>query len=169
MAEKCFCHLNGYKVKDADARAHMENKQNPHNVTAAQVGALPAVESAEYPGCFYVQDGERIKWVNPPFVRGTEYLTTEFYDEKEIYAMNVGTGDLPKNGTKSVDCSSLTSGIDGVISVTGCTTQGHSVPYDDGNLKINVSMLGTIISVTTNQEIPNFPKAYLIIKYYKAE
>lgn len=20
MAEKCFCHLNGYKVKDADAR-----------------------------------------------------------------------------------------------------------------------------------------------------
>lgn len=41
MAEKCFCHLNGYKVKDADARAHMENKENPHGVTAAQVGARP--------------------------------------------------------------------------------------------------------------------------------
>lgn len=25
MSEKCFCHLNGYKVKDADARAEIKN------------------------------------------------------------------------------------------------------------------------------------------------
>lgn len=42
MAGKCFCHFNGYEVKDAAARTHMGNKENPHNVTAAQVGAAPA-------------------------------------------------------------------------------------------------------------------------------
>ena len=38
----CFCHFNGYEVKDSFARRHIENKQNPHGVTAAQVGAAPA-------------------------------------------------------------------------------------------------------------------------------
>lgn len=42
MDEKCFCHLNGYKVKDAEARAHMANKNNPHGITVAQIGAAPA-------------------------------------------------------------------------------------------------------------------------------
>lgn len=28
MSEKCFCHLNGYKVKDADARKDIENINN---------------------------------------------------------------------------------------------------------------------------------------------
>lgn len=28
MADKCFCHLNGFKVKDADARAEIENINN---------------------------------------------------------------------------------------------------------------------------------------------
>lgn len=33
--------INGYDVKDAVARTHIADKNNPHNVTAAQVGALP--------------------------------------------------------------------------------------------------------------------------------
>lgn len=45
MAENCFCHLNGYEVKDAVARdtidTHAADKNNPHGVTAAQVGARP--------------------------------------------------------------------------------------------------------------------------------
>lgn len=31
MEEKCFCHLNGYKVKDADARIEIENLKNDLN------------------------------------------------------------------------------------------------------------------------------------------
>ena len=48
MGEKCFCHFNGYEVKDAYARSYIEteakphiaNKENPHGVTAAQTGAV---------------------------------------------------------------------------------------------------------------------------------
>lgn len=33
MSEKCFCHLNGYQVKDSVARAGLENKINNINIS----------------------------------------------------------------------------------------------------------------------------------------
>lgn len=35
--EKCFCHLNGYKVKDADARAMIEDLENKEHQNADDI------------------------------------------------------------------------------------------------------------------------------------
>ena len=51
--EKCFCHLNGFKVKDADARAEIENIKGALGDTNANVSnnalAISVLESKESP------------------------------------------------------------------------------------------------------------------------
>ena len=45
MEDNCFCHFNGFQVKDATARKAIEDHtkgKNPHGLTAADVGAAPA-------------------------------------------------------------------------------------------------------------------------------
>ena len=36
--EKCFCHLNGYKVKDADARAAIAEQQKKIETNTVEIG-----------------------------------------------------------------------------------------------------------------------------------
>lgn len=43
-----------------------------------------------------------IEWINPPMVAGTEYRTTERYNQKVVYTKCVNFGALPNAGSKSV-------------------------------------------------------------------
>ena len=64
---------------------HVNNKNNPHNVTATQVGAEPAVEDINNKGCYYrVVDGET-EWINPPMMDMQEYRTIERFNGKPLY------------------------------------------------------------------------------------
>lgn len=50
----------------------------------------PAIESEEYPGCYYrTVDGET-EWINPPLVGNVEYRTTERYRGKAVYTKLLG-------------------------------------------------------------------------------
>ena len=141
MSEKCFCRFNGYQVKDSVARtaaeenaaavlavandlqknennlqSHQNNKQNPHGVTAEQIGARPNtwiptpeeigivsdVESAEYPGCFYrTVDGET-EWINPPMIDGVSYRTSKRSNGLIVYTKRLDLGTLPSKSQKTV-------------------------------------------------------------------
>lgn len=41
MEERCVCNINDKKIVDPEAKKHMENRENPHGVTAEQIGARP--------------------------------------------------------------------------------------------------------------------------------
>ena len=70
----------------ATPSSHAADKDNPHGVAAAQVGAEPAVESTEYPGCYYRTVDGVVEWLNPPMMDGVEYRMTERYVGKPVYA-----------------------------------------------------------------------------------
>lgn len=72
-----------------NATTHIIDTDNPHCVTAVQSGALPAIESEEYPGCYYREVDGEIEWVNPPLLADTEYKTVERYDGKVVYIQRV--------------------------------------------------------------------------------
>lgn len=83
----------------ADLIAHISNKTNPHNVTATQVGAFPAIADATYPSCYYrMVDGEK-EWINPPMVSGVEYRTMERYLGKPVKTKVINCGVVAKGGT----------------------------------------------------------------------
>ena len=142
-------------------------RPNTWTPTAADVGALPVIEDPENPGCYYVMRGDNKAWLNPPHKGGVEYLTMDFFAGKPVYSIVVGTGDLPSAGTKEVNFSNYVSNVRQVLSICGSSSQGHVIPYYDGSLRIEVSMLGSIIKVTTNQAISGYPYAELIVRYTK--
>ena len=77
---------------------HITDKNNPHGVTAAQIGAAPAIEDAIYRGCYYrMVDGVK-EWINPPMEMDVEYRTSERHNGKVVYAQLVGMGTLPYTG-----------------------------------------------------------------------
>lgn len=130
---------------DKLGKAHGENLENPHGVTAAQVGArpdtwlptaaevgarasdwmptaaevgarsdtwlptpadiaaAPAVESADYPGCYYRMVEGRQEWINPPQVVGREYATTRRHLGKVVYTRLFDLGLSANGKATSVD------------------------------------------------------------------
>lgn len=64
---------------------HVADKSNPHAVTAVQVGAEPAIESTDKPGCYYRMVGNEKEWLNPPMAGAVEYRTTERYLGEPVY------------------------------------------------------------------------------------
>lgn len=80
--------------------SHLEDKTNPHGVTAVQVGSAPAVESAEHPGCYYRTVDGVAEWINPPMELGVEYRTTDRYKGKPVYTKLDNFGEGPAEGVQ---------------------------------------------------------------------
>ena len=61
-------------------------------VTGAQknLQIAPAIESEEFPGCYYRTVGGETEWVNPPMTGNVEYRTTERFLGKPVYTMLIG-------------------------------------------------------------------------------
>ena len=81
---------------------HESNTNNPHGVTASQIGAVPAVESTNYSGCYYRTVNGVTEWINPPMTEGVAYRTTERYLGKAVYTMLIDCGNLPNATSKNV-------------------------------------------------------------------
>lgn len=124
---------------------HADDRENPHGVTAEQVGArpdtwlptpgqigaAPATESPDYPGCFCrIADGVT-EWLNPPMVTGKEYRTTQRYEGKPVYAKAVNFGALPNNTYASASVTAISR--EKVLSIHGfmANDSGESrpIPY----------------------------------------
>lgn len=75
-------------------------------------GLAPAVESSDYPGCYYrVVNGET-EWLNPPMVDGVEYRLTKRYKGKPVYAMSLDFGALPNTGSERIAFSTSYTKVD---------------------------------------------------------
>ena len=90
------------KAKDVDLTAHTSDKNNPHGVTAEQLGVVPAIESPEHPGCYYRMVGNEKEWLNPPMAGHVEYRTTERYWGEPVYVYLYDLG-YTDGGSKSVN------------------------------------------------------------------
>lgn len=89
--------MDGHKVtglgtptEDADAV----------NLEYANENFAPAVESADYPGCYYRTVNGAVEWVNPPMVPGVEYRTTERYNNLPVYTAIIDGGAIPSTNSQ---------------------------------------------------------------------
>lgn len=81
------------KVATIPAEVATEIAEAVSGITAADINALSGIESAEYPGCYYRNNGGVVDWFNPPLLEGVEYRTTERYNGMAVYTklLNCGT------------------------------------------------------------------------------
>lgn len=95
-------------------------------LTPGAIGALPAVESQDYPGCYYIVDTDgQPSWINPPVVYGTAYRTAERHNGSYVYTKAVNLGI-------ATDLGSVSTGITNsytIIRSGAYTKTGLSVPY----------------------------------------
>lgn len=97
---------------------------------------MGAMESANFPGCYYrtVDGGE--EWYNPPMVLGVEYRTTERHEGKVVYTMRKNFGALPNATGKEVYFgTSATTHIRGEVVCT------------EGNQNRNANGMGQVIDL----------------------
>lgn len=66
--------------------------------TRASLCVSEAIESTEYPGCYYrTVDGET-EWINPPMLKNVEYRTTERYNGLPVYTKRYDFGPVDTTG-----------------------------------------------------------------------
>lgn len=86
-------------AKSCDPTVHTSDKNNPHGVTAEQVGAEPAIQSTDRLDCYYRMVGDEKEWLNPPMISGTEYRTTERLHGSPVYMKFIDYGYINAGST----------------------------------------------------------------------
>lgn len=125
-------------------------------------------ESEDFPGCYYRIVDEEVEWVNPPTIVGREYRTADRIGGKPVYVMLIGTGDLPKGGSKTLSISNVATNVQSIVECYGYTSVGQTIPYDDGDIIIKVSATGTSVIVTTNKAVGSgYPSGTVVVRYIK--
>lgn len=106
-----------------EALEHIEK-----GIVDAYKNLAPAVESADYPGCYYRTVNGVVEWINPPMVLGVEYRTTRRSNGKVVYAKKVNLGTVVHQGEYSTGVSGDL--VEWVATLPGV---GLSVPYNGIN------------------------------------
>ena len=129
----------------------------------------PAIESTDYPGCYYrMVDGAQ-EWINPPMAVGVEYRTTERYLGKPVYTKLVDCGVGPNATRKRV--SAGISNVDRAVSANG-SWGNMSIPYEwfsgdaGGAQAITITLNGTYIEIASTVNYSG-RTIYALIKYTK--
>ena len=90
--------VNGGRTEGTDMFTYNGSAGKSINLTPEKLGVAPAIESKDYPGCYYrMVDGE-VEWLNPPMVTGVEYRTTERRDGKPVYRKLVNYSNTERIG-----------------------------------------------------------------------
>jgi hypothetical protein len=187
----------------ADAKAtgdaikgHTEDKNNPHNVTAEQVGArpdtwmptasevgarpktwmptpgeigvAPAQESISYPGCFYRTVNGEAEWINPPMIAGDEYRTTERWNGKPVYKQLIYSAALPDSGSVNIKIPT-TGTIDYILSVKGSCADSRVFPSSKigGTMTVDLETHIEGIDVYVSHNALGGSPFYLTVEYTK--
>lgn len=96
---------NGFAyIQNADTNAYLEKKFSQ---------TLPAVESIDFPGCYYRMVNNVQEWLNPPLKDGVEYRTAERWRGMPVYQRYVPIGAY------SAGQSSVSHGITNLTSCIG--------------------------------------------------
>ena len=146
---------------------YVNQMYGPNNKpTPADIGAAPAVESADHPGCYYRIVDSDTQWLNAPMILGVEYLTAQRWNGKPVYVKAVGMGTLVNNSSKRVDL-----GLSGVSEIVDyCVVAKNDLAtmvctYTSGVTSSFVEGLNTIVLSTSIDLSPYTGTA--IVKYVK--
>ena len=123
--------------------------------------ALPALESTDYPGCYYRMVNGVQEWLNPPIVGGGEYRTAERCMGYPIYTKLISFGNLPNATAKTV--AHGISGVGIVTDVYGYTSYGRSL-WQPGLTSMYAD--STNIHITTTANLSE-QAASIVLKYTK--
>lgn len=95
----------------------------------------------------YCSSGTWQPWecINPPMTVVTEYRTTERYKGKPVYAQRIDFGAMPNTSSKMVFFTS-SSNIDRVLSVTGSSSIGDTIPYKSDASDISICVAKGVTS-----------------------
>jgi hypothetical protein len=160
--------------------AHKNNKNNPHGVTASQVGArpntwmptasevgaVPAIESTDHPGCYYRMVGGETEWINPPMTIGEEYRTTERWNGYAVYTKLIDLGTVPV-GERDYDIG-FYSGLIRHYAVTGTNRSVLTTGEIVGEWDVSVKIFQRTARVTGGEGIGNNNETlYLQVWYTK--
>lgn len=120
MAQKGNINVNGLSIpvwdmqstaqQIDDATQRVAATPGSGAITYEDVGALPAIEDSDNPGCYYRMVGEVQEWINPPMVLGVEYRTIYRHNGNPVYKIAWPAGDFPNNTTKTVEVNTGTPG-----------------------------------------------------------
>lgn len=165
----------------ATSAGHANDGNNPHGVTAEQVGArpntwmptaedvgaAPAIESTDFPGCYYRTVNGNIEWVNPPFELGVEYRTAERWDGKSVFTKLLDLGSLPANSTATYSGLLTTSTKVNSMELIAYTSDYQQIPlaYHSGITSVIYNRAAGNIIIKTNTTFSNISNVYLKVKY----
>lgn len=132
----------------------------------ALAGKAPAVESADYPGCYYRTVNGAVEWLNPPMIPGVEYRTTERYLGEVVYTKLVQFGALPNNTEKSVTAMPAGASLIYAIGIGYGSSYNVSIPgyYAIQTFGSTRSAGSLWIATTTDMSSYN---GWITIKYHK--
>lgn len=85
----------------------------------------PAVESTDYPGCYYRTVGDEQEWINPPMIEGVEYRTTERFAGVPVYT-KVVKGNAADAGTQGK--VTIAFGVSGLLRIECYNATGNITP-----------------------------------------
>ena len=130
-------------------------------LTAASLGAAPATEDPNNPGCYYRMNNGVQEWINPPGITGVEYRTTERWQGKPVYQKLVNFGYAPNSSSSSVSHGienfSQCAGLHGTLG--GANLIGHS------NV-VAVDVNASAITIQTNSDLSG-SNVLVLVKYSK--
>ncbi len=79
---------------------------------------------------------EEWRYVNPPMFYYTEYITTEQYEGKPVYAQKLNYGALPNTSGSAHNMAAMN--VKEIIAFGGSTSDGKSLPYElDTSIKLS--------------------------------
>lgn len=164
--------LNRAYVQNADTNAYLEGELSKR---------LIAIESAEYPGCYYrTVNNRETEWLNPPMKTDIEYRTTERFGGEPVYTMLIGrvfSSSVDNKGNAQPIVSTQEVIINNVVKMwvdSGLySTDGVTLRdcYGDGSsimCRHSVNSLRGVITITCNTSggVAQV-RAYILVKYTK--
>lgn len=144
----------------------------------ANLQIAPAVESDNYPGCYYRTVSGETEWLNPPMVAGTEYRTTERFLGKPVYTQLITIDSFPNAGTKMIKLpDTITShsarnivSVGGIAVSSAATGEVRPVPGCEYNTTaagsdiVNIQIKANNLQLIATADMSMY-SGYVTIKY----
>ena len=135
--------INGGREEGTNAWTFDGSTDRTINITPAKIGAAPAIESTEYPGCYYRTVNGETEWLNPPMVSGVSYRTTERYNGMPVYAVLMQSGSLKGKGE---ELFALLAGST-ILDVQGTLSDGSTLPHITPDYSVYMTTAGNTVTV----------------------
>ncbi len=168
-------------LPDALAASLCPNLEDPTPADAFAALHEKALESEEFPGCYYRIVGSEMEWWNPPLVLGEEYRTTQRYNGKTVYEKAVDLGAVPtcNAGEPGYKWTNIGVNADKVVcwEATIHRRAGqvkvnvtNSLPYvavSTGKVIANLFFNGDAVALAVNENIDDAVNVELVVRYTK--